>query len=115
VVKFDTNWNLSSIAPASIGFNTHNWNPTDLDKASLIWITPTSSLDLTGLAGGEERRVMFLGLRSSGSFSVTIPANSASSTAANRFADAIVMNASGGGKIVTAWMYLGGIWRRWRF
>lgn len=114
-LSFDANWNLSSISPPAIGVNTHNWNPTDLSKASLIWIVPSASFDLTGLAGGEERRLMFLALRSSGSFNVTIPANSASSSAANRFADAVVMNATGGGKIITAWIYLGSIWRRWRF
>lgn len=115
-LSFDSNWNLSSIAPSPIGSNTNDWNPTGLAGASLIWLTATASFNLTGLDGGEERRLMFIGLRqTSTSFTVSIIANSASSAVGKRFADAVSMNMGGSGKIITAWIYLGGIWRRWRF
>jgi hypothetical protein len=116
-LKFDSNINLASIA-VSLGTNTNDYTPTGLSGVSLIWITPTASFSLTGLTGGEEGRLMFIGIRNPGSFVITIPAESASSSAANRFAHAINLDVSAGGSnkaIVTAWIYLGSRWRKWKF
>jgi hypothetical protein len=113
-LTFDSNVNLPSLA-VTLGVNTHNHAPSNLSSVSLIWITPSANIDYTGLTGGEERRLMFLGLRSAGSFSVTVLAENAGSSAVNRFADTIIMNAAGAGVICTAWIYLGARWRRWKF
>jgi hypothetical protein len=115
--KLDANVNLSPLA-VTLGVNTHDYNPANLATTSILWITASSSVQLTGLAGGEERRVMFLGLRlASGANEVTIPAESASSAAGNRFADAMVLslNGTGGAHVVVAVVYLGSRWRRWKF
>lgn len=114
--KFDTNWNLSPVA-VTLGAATHNLTPGGLDAASVIWITPLATIDLTGLAGGEEGRIMFLGLRTSFSFSVNILANSAFSLPQNQFADALILNASGvaASRVCSAWIYLGARWRRWKY
>lgn len=116
-LKFDSNINLASIA-VTIGTNTNDYAPAGLSGASLIWITPSASFNLTGLSGGEERRLMFIGIRNPGSFVITIPAEDANSDAGNRFAHAITLDVSAGGSnkaIVTAWIYLGSRWRRWKF
>jgi hypothetical protein len=110
-LKFDGNINLSSVA-TSLGTNTHNLSLVGLSGASLIWITATGNFDLTGLTGGEEGRVIFIGLR--GTFTITIPAESGSSLAENRFAQSATISGVTAGSIVTAWVYFGSRWRRWK-
>lgn len=110
-LKLDSNLNLASVA-VSIGTNTNDLSIFGLSAASLIWITATSNFNLTGLTGGEEGRVMFIGLR--GSFTVTIQAENVGSAAANRFAQGATMSDVVPGNIVTAWVYFGSRWRRWK-
>jgi hypothetical protein len=112
--KFDQNWNLSPLA-VTVGINLHNYTPANLDSASILWITPTATIDFSGLGGGQERRLMFIGLRQAGAFNVNILAENGGSLAQNRFADAVVMNMNGAGIVVSAWIYLGSRWRRWKF
>jgi hypothetical protein len=110
-LKFDANINLASI-DTTIGTNTNDLSLLGLPAASLIWINTTADFNLTGLSGGEEGRVMFIGLR--GAFTITIQAENAGSVAANRFAQAATMNAVTTGAIITAWVYFGARWRRWK-
>lgn len=116
-LKFDSNWQLSPIVD-TLGVNTNDYAPAGLSGASIIWLTASASIQLTGLTGGEERRIMFIGLRlASGANEITIPAESVSSVAANRFADAALLslNGTGSAHIVLAYIYLGSRWRRWKF
>jgi hypothetical protein len=110
-LKFDANINLASV-DTTIGTNTHDLSILGLSGASLIWITANADFNLTGLSGGEEGRVMFIGMR--GNFTITIQAESGSSAAGNRFAQAATMSILSTGAIVTAWVYFGSRWRRWK-
>lgn len=82
-LTLDGNLNLQRIT-ASFGSSQNNYNPANLSQASLLVLSATAgSLALTGLAGGVEGRLLWLA--NGGSNSFTITAESASSTAANRF------------------------------
>lgn len=73
-----------SISPANLAANTNDWNPTDLQFATVILLNQTtSSISLTGLSGGVSgREILFL---NTGTQAITLANESASSTAANRF------------------------------
>lgn len=72
------------ISPASFGVQQNDYNPTGLADASTLRLTPTAAVSLTGIAGGAAGRILIL--HNVGSFNLTLPDESASSTAANRFA-----------------------------
>jgi Tfp pilus assembly protein PilO len=110
-LKLDSNINLASVA-VSLGTNTHDLSIFGLSAASLIWITALADFNLTGLSGGEDGRVMFIGLR--GAFTITIQAENVGSAASNRFAQAAILSAVTTGSIVTSWVYFGSRWRRWK-
>jgi hypothetical protein len=73
-----------TISPAQLVANTNDWAPTDFYKAALVRASTDASRDLTGLLaqpGG--RQVVIVNV---GSFDLVLKDESASSSAANRFA-----------------------------
>lgn len=74
----------AEISPAALSADTHNWNPTDFSTSRFVRLTVTGPISLTGMAAqpdGFEFTLM--------NFSpddVTLPHESGSSTAANRWA-----------------------------
>lgn len=74
----------SGISPAQITANQNNYNPTDLATASVLRLSSDASRDITGLAGGADGRILLV--FNVGSNNIVLKDESASSTAANRFA-----------------------------
>ena len=72
------------ISPTQLTANTNDWAPTNLATASVIRASTDAARDLTGLTGGSDGRIIIL--LNVGSFDLTLKDESASSTAANRFA-----------------------------
>lgn len=77
------------LSPASIGSDQNNYAPTGIDTASTLRLTSSLAVNITGLAGAAGpvapttgRKIKLINI---GSFSITLVANSGSSTAANRF------------------------------
>jgi hypothetical protein len=75
---------LSAIIRPTVNADQDNWAPTGLATASTIIANVTSSRLLTGLTGGADGRT--IALHNGGTSDLTIKDESASSTAANRFA-----------------------------
>lgn len=72
------------ISPAQITADQNDYNPTGLSTASVLRLTTDASRNITGLAGGSDGRVILI--HNIGSFALVLKDESASSTAANRFA-----------------------------
>lgn len=72
------------ISPSQITSNQNDYNPTGIASASILNLSSDASRSVSGLAGGAEGRV--IGILNTGSQTVTLLNESASSTAANRFA-----------------------------
>jgi len=72
------------ISPTQITSNQNDYNPTSLSTATAVRISTDASRDVTGLQGGAAGRVLLL--INAGSFNAVLKAESASSSAANRFA-----------------------------
>ena len=73
------------ITPAQLTANTDNWAPTGLSGATLIRMTANAAYNITGLTGGVDGRVIVL-MNVDTVDTLTLVANSGSSTAANQFA-----------------------------
>lgn len=73
------------ITPTAISGTTNNWAPTGLAGATLIRATPSSTTSLTGLTAQPAGTLLML-VNISTSVTMTLVDESASSTAANRFA-----------------------------
>lgn len=71
------------ISPAQITGNQNDFNPTGLSTASVLRLTCDAGVNLTGLAGGGDGRVLIV--RNVGTNDLTLVGDSASSTAINRF------------------------------
>jgi hypothetical protein len=74
----------SDVTPAQITAATNNYAPAGLSTAAVLRLSTDASRNLTGLTGGFDGRVLYL--LNVGSFDLVLIAESASSTAANRFA-----------------------------
>ena len=72
------------ISPSQITSNQNDYNPTGIASAAILKLSSDASRSLSGLAGGAEGRVV--GLLNTGGQVITLLNESASSTAANRFA-----------------------------
>ena len=72
------------ISPTQLSANTNDWAPTGLATASTIRVSTDASRDLTGLTGGADGRVIVL--HNVGAQNLVLKDESASSSAANRFA-----------------------------
>ena len=73
------------LTPASFSTDQNDYNPGSLSTASTLRLNPTASVNLTGLAGGTDGRIIILH-NINAAQSLTLKDESASSTAANRFA-----------------------------
>lgn len=74
----------ADITPAQITANTNDYAPTGLATANTLRLSTDASRDLTGLTGGSDGRLMIV--HNVGSNALVLKNESASSTAANRFA-----------------------------
>lgn len=78
----------ADISPTSLSASQNNYDPAGLtgipDTAVVIRLTSSAAINLTGLAGGSDGRI--IKLINIGSFPITLKNESSSSTAANRFA-----------------------------
>lgn len=72
------------ISPAQITSDQDDYAPTGFSTASVLRLNTDASRNITGLAGGSDGRTVFI--HNVGSFSIILKDESASSTAANRFA-----------------------------
>lgn len=72
------------ISPTQITSNQNDYNPTDLVTSAVLRLSSDASRDITGLAGGADGRVLLV--FNVGSNNIVLKDESASSTAANRFA-----------------------------
>jgi hypothetical protein len=74
------------ISPAALGSDQNDWNPTSLSTAQVIRASAsTSGIDLTGLSGGADGRLLAL-VNVGTTYTLTLKDENASSSAANRFA-----------------------------
>jgi len=74
----------SDISPSSLSADQDNYNPTGLSTASTLRLTSSTSVNITGLADGATGRLLLI--HNIGSSNIVLKDESASSTAANRFA-----------------------------
>jgi hypothetical protein len=72
------------LTPAQITVSQNDYNPTGLSAASILRLNSTGAVNITGLAGGADGRVMVAA--NVGANNITLVDESASSAAANRFA-----------------------------
>lgn len=72
------------ISPAQIAADQNDYNPAGLADATTLRLSTDASRNLTGLAGGADGRIITI--FNIGSFNLVLVDESASSTAANRFA-----------------------------
>ena len=72
------------ISPAQIAADTNDYNPAGLADATTLRLSTDASRNLTGLAGGADGRIITI--FNIGSFNLVLVDESASSSAANRFA-----------------------------
>lgn len=82
-VQQNIQWS-GDISPASFSTQQDNYNPASLSTASCLRLTATAGSDITGLSGGADGRI--LTIHNVGAFNIVLKDESASSTAANRFA-----------------------------
>jgi hypothetical protein len=75
---------LGDISPSSLSSDQNNWNPTSLSTAAVIRVTASTPVNITGLSGGTDGRI--IRIVNINSVTVFLKDESASSTAANRFA-----------------------------
>lgn len=73
-----------TISPAQITSDQNDYNPTGLSSATTVRLTSDAVRAITGLAGGATGRIVIL--HNVGSYGITLPDESGSSAAANRFA-----------------------------
>lgn len=72
------------ISPTSLGSSQNNYSPTGLSAATVLRLTSSVAVNITGLTGGAAGRTLIV--HNVGSFDITLVSESGSSTAANRFA-----------------------------
>lgn len=75
----------SDVSPAAVATDQNDYNPTSLSTATCLRLNITAACSITGLQGGAAGRD--LELVNIGTATAKFPANSASSSAANRFAN----------------------------
>ena len=73
------------ISPAALAANTNDWNPTGLSTANTIRVSASGAIDLTGITAPASAWQVIL-LHNVGANTITLKDESASSSAANRFA-----------------------------
>jgi hypothetical protein len=92
---YDTSWHdlgkfegsfalVDDITPSQITSDQNDYNPTGLSTASTLRLSSDASRNITGLQGGADGRILFI--HNVGSNNIVLKDESASSSAANRFA-----------------------------
>lgn len=76
---------LGGIVRTAPGSNQNDWAPTGISTATIIIADPSASIDVTGIAAGDETdgRVLIL-INENATNTITLKSNSASSTSVNR-------------------------------
>lgn len=74
----------ADVAPATLAANQNNYTPTGLAGTSTLNLTASTPVQITGIAAGSAGDLLYI--YNSGSSTITLVDESASSTAANRFA-----------------------------
>jgi hypothetical protein len=96
VVSFAGAELLSALQPGTLDTDVDNYNPPNNYEASLLLLSASAAINITGLANAVNNRVV--NILNVGAFNITLKDASGSSSAANRFrfgAD-VVLNAFGG-------------------
>ncbi len=75
---------LNVISPASISTSQNDWSPTGLSGAGAIRIAASAAVNITGIAAIADTRTLWL--HNISAYAITLKDESASSSAANRFA-----------------------------
>lgn len=71
------------LTPSTLAADQDDYAPTDIATASTLRLAASSAVSITGIAGGEAGRALYL--FNIGSYAITLTDEDASSTAANRF------------------------------
>jgi hypothetical protein len=92
------------VSPSSIGSSQNNYAPLDLLGCNVLRLTSSAAVDITGIGTGNAAQMdgSLLTIHNIGSHPITLKSQSASSTAANRFAilaDVVLSP----GELVTLW------------
>lgn len=74
------------ITPAAIGTNQNNYDPTGLSTATVLRLSASANINITGLAGGADGRLIVVQNVGVSGFNITLEDSSGSSSAENRFA-----------------------------
>lgn len=84
-------FNFSSggvISPSSFGSSQNDYNPTGFNNAFMVRLTPTASINITGMAATTNSKYGFKIIKNTNSTAtITFVHNSGSSSAANRFSN----------------------------
>lgn len=103
------------LSPSQITGNQNNYSPTGLEDANVLRLSTDASRNITGLVPGSQSGRLLL-LFNVGSNDLVLKNESASSTAANRFAIGGDFTVTGGGGVVlwydstsSRWRVAGGI------
>lgn len=99
---------LGELQAPSVSANQNNYNPANLYNANFLKLTSSTNINITGLAGGVEGRVLLI--KNLGNFLITLIDEDAASTAANRFSTPGNVHLPPG-KLVLA--VYGGVQQRW--
>lgn len=77
----------ADLSPTALSANQNNYSPTSLATAAVLRLDASNAVKITGLAGGEEGRVLVVANVSTAvDGDIILTAEDAASTAANRFA-----------------------------
>lgn len=102
----------NSISPAAMGATENNYAPTGFSDASVLRLTPNAAnTSLTGIAGGADGRLIVV-INIHATAALTLADESASSSAANRFALTVGLTVPAKGSAV---FWYDGTSSRWRF
>lgn len=97
------------ISPALITSDQNDYNPASLSTSSTLRLTADAARSITGLAGGANGRLILI--ENVGTFPITFVAESALSTAANRFALASSTTLIGGSTLLLTYDATSSRWR----
>lgn len=97
------------ISPSQITADQNDYNPTSLSTASVLRLSSDASRNITGLQGGSDGRV--IAMVNIGSNNIVLKNESASSTAANRFALQADITLAGGDGVILWYDSTSSRWR----
>lgn len=77
----------SQLTPSTLSTNQNNYSPTGLATANVLRLTASAAVNITGLAAPATngQRLTLQNANNAGGFTITLTANDANSSAANRF------------------------------